>query len=408
VSNAPGGRRALVAALWPVYLSVFLFMGGNAVLSVLVPVYLSEEARLGPAVIGVVVGSLSAASLVARLPAGLLYSPRRGRVLLLAGGVCTAASFALIPFVRSPVALAALMALNGLGWSVATTVQLALLVARPPAAITTTAAMGYFAGAASLGNMTAVIGGITADFIGLRATFWLFAVTPLLAALLMVSRVGGVVSGRPVQEPKPRAPLRQLLRMPLAVWAGVLVMFFINGLNSIMTAFHPVLARQAGLSLTQIAALSSVRSWASASSRLGSGPVFQRFEQAGLTLPLVAIGTVSVCFVPSVIGIFLLQIPLFLLMGVSRGLLRVTGSADAFDAVGDDERGHGVTAALLYGGLDLGKIVAPVVGGVVADIWGYPTMFRVVPLGFLLVYLAFAIPARRSAARRPVSRRSEA
>jgi hypothetical protein len=48
------------------------------------------------------------------------------------------------------------------------------------------------------------------------------------------------------------------------------------------------------------------------------------------------------------------------------------------------------------------------VGGVVADVWSYPTMFRVVPLGFLLVYLAFAIPARRSGATRPVSRKSEA
>ena len=45
----------------------------------------------------------------------------------------------------------ALMALNGVGWSVATTTQLALLVARPPGGITTTAAMGYFAGAASVG-----------------------------------------------------------------------------------------------------------------------------------------------------------------------------------------------------------------------------------------------------------------
>ena len=61
-------------------------------------------------------------------------------------------------------------------------------------------------------------------------------------------------------------------------------------LNSIVNAFHPVLARQAGLSLTQIGALSSIRSWASASSRLGSGPIFQRFNAAGLTLPLVSAG----------------------------------------------------------------------------------------------------------------------
>jgi predicted MFS family arabinose efflux permease len=395
-------------ALAPVYLSVFLFMGGNAALTVLVPVYLSRDARLGPAAIGIVLGALSVASLAVRLPTGLLYSATRGRALLFAGGACSASSFALIPFVRSPVVLGLLLALNGLGWSVATTVQLALLVARPPAGISTAAAMGYFAGAAGVGNMAAVLGGVSGDLIGLRTTFWVFAATPLVAALLMSAQVPRVVARQRLREERPRASLRQLVRLPLAVWVGVLVMFFINGLNSMTNAFHPVIARRAGLSLTQIGALSSVRSWASASSRFGSGPLFQRFDAKGLTLPLVAIGTLATCFVPSVIGIFVLQIPLFLLMGLSRGLLRVTGSADAFEAVADDDRGHGLVSALLYGGLDLGKIVAPVVGGIVANVWGYATMFRVLPAAFLLLYLALAIPARRALATTPAPRRSEA
>jgi len=95
-------------------------------------------------------------------------------------------------------------------------------------------------------------------------------------------------------------------------------------------------------------------------------------------------------------------VPLFPLAGLSRGVLRVTGSADAFDSVVEDDRGRGVTSALLYGGLDLGKIVLPVAGGVVAHAWGIATMLRVVPLGLLLLYLALALPARRSSAS-PVS-----
>jgi predicted MFS family arabinose efflux permease len=405
-SNQPG-PRALLLALAPVYLSVFLFTAGNAALTVLVPVYLARDAGLGPAAIGIVLGTLSVAALATRLPTGLAYSASRGRALLLAGGAFSASTFALLPFARSPVVLALLLALNGVGWSVATTAQLALLVARPPAGVSTAVAMGYFSGATAFGNIAAVGGGVSGDLIGLRPTFWVFAVTPLVAALLMSAAVPGVVARQEPREERPRAPLRRLVRLPLAVWVGVLVMFFINGLNSIMNAFHPVMAHRAGLSLTQIGALSSMRSWASASSRFGSGPLFQRFDAKGLTLPLVAIGTLATCFVPSVIGMFVLQIPLFLLMGLSRGLLRVTGSADAFDAVGDDDRGHGLVSALLYGGLDLGKIVAPVVGGVVAGLWGYATMFRVVPVGFLLLYLALAIPARR-ALTPPAPRRSEA
>src|SRR5207244_8558998 len=62
--------------------------------------------------------------------------------------------------------------------------------------------------------------------------------------------------------------------------------------------FHPLFALGAGLSLTQIGALSSIRSWASSSSRFGSGPLFSRFNPAGFTLPLVIVGTLATCAIP--------------------------------------------------------------------------------------------------------------
>ncbi|HZO96709.1 MAG TPA: MFS transporter [Gaiellaceae bacterium] len=398
MSSGRGRRRRAFAALLPTYLSVFLFSAGASALSVVLPVYLARDAGLGPAAIGGVVGAFAVASLAARLPAGLSYSARRGGVFLVLGGACSAAAFATIPSTTSPAALGALSALNGVGWSVATTAQLALLVARRPGGVSTAEAMGWFSGATALGNVAAgVLGGGVADLVGLRTSFWVLAATPLAGALLMAR-----LAGRPGSEPagggrRARTPAwRSLAGLPLAVWVGVLVMFFINGLNAVTNTFHPVLALAAGLSLTQIGALSSVRSWASSSSRFGSGPVFSRIEPASLTLPLVVAGSLATSAIPSVISSFALQVPLFLLAGLSRGLLRVTGSADAFDGAGDDERRHGVTAALLYGGLDLGKVAGPVIGGVVAGAFGIATMFRVVPAGFLVLYLALAIPARRA------------
>ena len=393
-------RRELFTALVPIYVSVFLFVAGNSALTVLIPVYLSRTGHLSTAAIGLVVGAFGLSSLVARLPVGLAYTAGRGNAFLLAGGLLNAAAFALLPVVHGAPAFALLMALNGIGWSIATTAQLALLVAKPPGGVSTAAAMGWFSGATGLGNMAAgVLGGATADLIGLSPTFYVLAATPVIGALLMVRNVrASDVLAPSAEGAAPPRSWRLLVRMPLAVWAGVLVMFFINGLNALQNTFYPVLAAAAGLSLTQIGAASSLRSWASSSSRFGSGPLFQRLDPAGLTLPLVALGTLATCAIPSVIGTFALQVPLFLFTGVSRGLLRVTGSADAFDAVGDDDRGHGLTSALLYGGLDLGKIVLPVVGGVVAHAWGIATMLRIVPLGLLLLYLALAVPARRRAA----------
>jgi predicted MFS family arabinose efflux permease len=129
VTDAPRARGRLFVALAPVYLSVFLFVAGNAALSLLIPVYLSRRAGLGSAAIGVVVGAFGAASLAARLPVGFAYSAGRGRVFLLAGGALSAVAFALVPFVTGAGLFTVLMALNGLGWSIATTAQLALLVA---------------------------------------------------------------------------------------------------------------------------------------------------------------------------------------------------------------------------------------------------------------------------------------
>jgi MFS family permease len=391
-------RGGAFLALAPVYLSVFLFVAGNSALSILIPVYLSRRAHLGAATIGAVVGVVGISSLAARLPVGLSYSASRGRLFLLAGGTMSAVAFALVPFVTEPIPFAVLMALNGLGWSVATTAQLALLVARPPGGVSTAAAMGWFSGATGLGNMVGgVLGGGTADGLGLRTTFFVLAVTPLLGALLMVR---GVASSDVLDEHGDavveRAPWSAILRLPVPVWVGVLVMFFINGLNALTNTFHPLLALAAGLSVTQVGGLSSIRSWASSSSRFGSGPLFSRFDPAGLTLPLVVIGTLATCLIPSVIGSFLLQVPLFALAGLSRGLLRVTGSADAFDSVSNDDRLRGLTSALLYGGLDLGKIVLPFVGGAVAGLWGIAAMFRIVPAALLLLYLGLALPARRA------------
>lgn len=383
-------------ALAPIYLSVFLFVAGNSALTILIPVHLAENGHLSTAAIGFVVSAFGLSSLAARLPAGLMYTAGRGNAFLVAGALLNAAAYALLPVAQGTATFALLMALNGIGWSIATTAQLALLVARPPGGVGTAAAMGWFSGATGLGNMAAgVLGGFIADRIGLDATFYVLAITPVIGALLMV-RTSRVLARPARTRPAPRS-WRLLGEMPLALWAGVLVMFFINGLNALQNTFYPVLATAAGLSLTQIGAASSLRSWASSSSRFGSGPLFQRFDPAGLTLPLVVLGTLATCAIPSVIDSFLLQIPLFLFTGLSRGLLRVTGSADAFDAVGADDRAHGLTSALLYGGLDLGKIVLPLVGGVVAHAFGIATMLRVVPLALLLLYLALALPARRRA-----------
>jgi MFS family permease len=404
ISRNPLARSNPLA---PIYVCVFLFSAGEAMLHVLVPPYLAVELGAGPGMVGAVLAIFAVAALATRLPVGAVYTASRARVLLAVGGGLSAAAFAVVPLVDGVVPFAGLMAVDGFGWSMATTVQMAALVAARPPGMSTAWAMGWYSGFNGLGHTVAgAIAGFMADTLGFTPSFLILAVVPAIGAAIMVAALRRAEIGMEAVEESPRRPpvreaWRHLAGMPAIVWAGVLIMVYINFVSGIMNSFHPLLALGAGLSLTQIGVLQTCRAWGSSSVRLGSGLIFSRTDGKWLSLPLLLAGAASLFLLPTFQASFLLQVPLFLAAGVSRGLLRVTGSAEAFDGVGDeDDRRHGMTAALLHAGLDLGKLIAPLVGGVVAEVFGLATMFRVIPIALLALYLPLDLVARRSLARR--------
>jgi predicted MFS family arabinose efflux permease len=393
--------------LVPIYVCVTLFAIGEQALHVLVSPYLAERLGQGPGAIGAIIAVFGTASLLSRVPVGAMYRFDRALTMLVGGGLLCTLAFALVPIAPHPLPFAGLMALDGLGWAIVTTTQLALLVATRPAGLPTAGAMAWYSGSQGVGN---ALGGVTAGFLadtfGYSAAFLSLAAIPAAATVVMVyafrrQREAGLVNPPSAQErPGGRgglAILGAIRGMPAIVWAGVVIMFYINFMSGLLNTLHPVLALAAGLSLTQIGGLSSFRSVASSTIRFASGPLFSRSRRRlPLTLPLATMSAFAVVAIPSVRSSFALQVPLFLMVGLARGLLRITGSADAIDGVGDDERDHGMTAAVLHGGLDLGKIAGPVLGGGLATIIGVPATFRVLPLLLLAVYVVTITMAGRS------------
>ena len=400
-SRNPFSRKNPLA---PVYLCVFLFSAGEHMLHVLVPPYLGLELGASPGVVGAVLATFAATSLVARFPTGAVYTVARARMLLIVGGLLSAGAFALVPMVHGPLPVAALLGIDGFGWAMATTSQLALLVVARPDGLSTASAMGWYSGFNGLGNAVAgVTGGFLADRLGFTPSFFLLAALPAVATGVMVLAMPWERLRRPDTPERTQPRLRQawghLKNMSAIVWAGAVVMVYINLVSAVANGFHPLLALGAGLSLTQIGFLASCRSWGSSTVRLGSGVIFARTDGKWLTTPLLLLMAASLFFIPSVASSFLLQIPLFLAMGLSRGLLRVTGSAEAFDGI-EDERRHGMVAALLFAGLDLGRLIGPLVAGFTAEVVGLATMFRVVPVVLLVLYLPIELVARRNLSRR--------
>jgi predicted MFS family arabinose efflux permease len=392
--------------LAPAYLCVFLFSAGEHMVHVLIPPYLDLELDATPGVVGAVLAVFAVTSLIARFPTGAIFTVDRARGMLVIGGALSAAAFALIPVVGGPMGVGILMGIDGFGWSLATTSQLAVLVAARPEGISVASAMGWYAGFNGLGNFAAgVSAGLLADRLGFIPSLLILAAMPAIAtAVMALAMPWSRLRRAHVNAGTGRASLRgmwgHLRTLSVVAWAGAMVMVYINFVSAIANGFQPLLGLAAGLSLTEIGILASCRSWGSSTVRLGSGFIFARTDGRWLTTPLTLLSAASLFLIPSVASSFALQVPLFLAMGVSRGLLRVTGSTEAFEAV-DDERSQGMVSALLFAGLDLGKLVGPLLAGFTAEAVGLAAMFRIMPVALLIVYLPLELLAHRSLAHRP-------
>jgi predicted MFS family arabinose efflux permease len=384
--------------LAPSYLCVLLYSMGEQALHTLVSPYLADQGYQ-PAVIGTVAAVMAVSSLLTRLPTGVLYRASRARWMLLGGGLVSATCFALVPLVSGAVPFAILTGLDGVGWAVATTVQMTVLVASRPQGLTIAAAMGWYSGFVGLGNtLGGATSGALADHLGFDAAFLFLACLPALGTLVQLRALPRATAlPSTVSAGKEGHGLRGIVLrgLPAGVGAGFVVMVFINLVSGVVSTFHPLMSLAAGLSLSQIGFLSSSRSLASSITRLGSGAVFARVKAERLTTPLMLVSCSALALMPAMRGSFWLSVPLFLFVGLSRGLLRVSGSAQAFEAGGDSERRQGMVSALLNSGLDLGKVAGPPLAGLVAQATGVPTMFVLIAAALLLLYAVPVAAVRR-------------
>lgn len=398
-TQAPQSARRI----WTLFAWVFASAAVESAFGVLLSPYLVAEWRLEEAAIGSVMAVFAVVSLLARLPVGALFTGARAPALLVIGSLLSASAFALLPVAGSVAAVTLLLGVNGLGWSVATTTQLALVLAWRPQRMSTASALSWYAAFAGLGHTASAVGGYLADRIGFDTTFVVLGAVTLAAVLLLLWALPR--SADEIDEALPRRGPRwsraRLRGLPIAVWSSVLLMVYINFNLDMVRTFHPIMVVGAGLTLTQVGALYGILAGGSTVIRFGAGALFSRTgaDAARLNTPLVVVGTAVTMLLPLFRGSFLLQIPLFAGMGMSRGLLRVTASTEAFAAVDDaDESTRGTVAALLHSGLDLGRIAGPPVAGIVAQLAGVATMFWVLPVGLLSAYLLLRAAARRSPA----------
>jgi len=384
-------------ALVPLYAASALLTLGEGSFQLLTPPYMHER-HISPVVIGTAVSAYGVVSLLVRLPAGAIYRSHRAWMLIAGGTTLSSVAFALLTLTSSPVLLTALVALEGGGFAIASTANMAALIERRPEGANAGSIMGWYTGSLGAGYALAgFVGGPLGDAFGPRTAILVLALVPLAAGLLLSAVVQATAPERAPAAPRVRgAWWRDFRGLPALVWLAFFVTLYINLVSGVVLTFFPIYGLAIGLTLAQVGVLQGIHGAAAAAVRFLAGVVF-RWISYQRTLPLmVALSGVSVAAIAGFEALPILALA-WATLGLTRGLLRVASAALVMDTAAETDAGRGAASGVYLAGLDLGKIVGPLAGGIGAETIGLRTTFLAAAVSFPLVYFALAaVVARKS------------
>jgi DHA1 family multidrug resistance protein-like MFS transporter len=382
-------------ALVPLYIASALHTLGEGGFQLLTPPYMHER-NISPVVIGGAVSAYGLVSLFLRIPAGALYRTHRAWMLIAGGTTLSSLAFALLTLTADPVLLTVLIALDGAGFAIATTAVMAALIERRPEGANAGSIMGWYTGSIAAGYaLSGFVGGPLGDALGTRAAILVLALVPLAAGLLLCVVLQSTAPERVAAEPRARGAWWHDLRgLQAVVWLAFFVTLYINLVSGVLLTFYPIYGLAIGLTLTQVGILQGIHGGAAAAVRFLSGAVF-RFVSYERTLPLmVVLSGASVAVIGGVKFIPVLVVA-WAMLGISRGLLRVSSAAVVMDQAGETDAQRGAASGVYLAGLDMGKIIGPLLGGVGADAVGLRPTFLAASIVFPVVYFALAAIVHR-------------
>ena len=257
------------------------------------------------------------------------------------------------------------------------------------------ATMGWYTASISTGYaIGAFAGGALADALSSTASLAILGALPA-ASVLLVLRLP------PLDAPPhevARAPgLRGLLvahaRVDARVWLAFVIVLYLNVISDAIDSFFALYALAIGLPLAASGFLKGLKSGAATFIRFISGGVFRYVDHHTVNFWSVILMGISTLLIP-VLPAFGPLVVLFGVNGICRGLLRVTSAATVAEVRAE---GHdvGIASAVYNAGLDVGAIIGPAIGGVVADRVGLGAMFQLVAAGSLALYFGVALATAR-------------
>jgi MFS family permease len=147
--------------------------------------------------------------------------------------------------------------------------------------------------------------------------------------------------------------------------------------------------------------LQGIHGVAAAVVRFLSGVVFGRISYQRTLPAMVVLSGASVAAIAGVKA-FVILVVAWAALGLTRGLLRVASAALVMDEAGATDAGRGASSGIYLAGLDLGKVLGPLLGGFGAHLVGLRTTFLLASVSFPVLYFVLAaLLGSRERSRRP-------
>ena len=364
-----------------------------------IPPYL-DHMHIPVAAIGSLISLGPIFALTSRLPVGMLYRHSGARTLLSVAILAMGLTNYLYALAINPMIFGIVQSLNGFAYGAVTTLYMAFFVDSLDADENRNHAIGYYVGSLALGYSTGnFLGGLTADYWGYASTFQLGALLSFIAVGLLWLLHGGPSH---TAQSKPRAKesakltsresLKALLEPELA--SVVIVALFLNLLHQMGGVFISLYGLAVGMSLTQIGIIRAAYAGCNAVTRPISGHVVNKFGHRGLSNFGLPLQSLILMLVPLFTGFGAILI-VYVASGLLRAVVIVANAVGLVQDVPETRVRRGLASGVYNAAGDLGNILGPFIGGVIAQATGIASVFVVGSLGSTLLFLIGVFLVRR-------------
>ncbi len=316
---------------------------------------------------GVLTGMFSLVALVGRPLAGAIsdrFSRRRLMMISIGGVVLSALCY---PFCRSAFLLLLVRIMHGLFFSLCGTVSMAFASSYVPAS-RTGEGMGYFGLCSIFAQAVApALGFALAERYGYQLCFFSVCVVNAIALIMLFFLKKGEPQAKILAAPKKKLCWNDMFLpalLPYSLFTGAFSM-----INGICTTFLGLMGEAAGI--LDVSIFFTISAVVMGVVRPFAGKLNDRKGLGAVVYPGYA------CSLFSLVLLALMRSPALLaaaafFKAMGQGMGQPAFQAECIRQAGPEKRG--VAVSMYYLGADVGNGLAPVIGGFIADGFGYPAL----------------------------------